>query len=56
MNVDNPGMVEGDVTVALGEDYPDLRNSVRRICRDFPASTGASSTRRAPIRPSSCRR
>ncbi|HWE18981.1 MAG TPA: acyl-CoA dehydrogenase family protein [Hyphomicrobiaceae bacterium] len=37
MNVDNPEMMEGDVTVALGEDYPDLRDSVRRISRDFPA-------------------
>jgi acyl-CoA dehydrogenase len=37
MNVDNPEMMDGDVTVSLGEDYPDLRDSVRRICRDFPA-------------------
>jgi acyl-CoA dehydrogenase len=36
MSMHNPGMVEGDVTVALGEDYPDLRDSVRRICKDFP--------------------
>jgi acyl-CoA dehydrogenase len=37
MNLDKPEMMDGDVTVALGEDYPDLRDSVRRICRDFPA-------------------
>jgi acyl-CoA dehydrogenase len=37
MSVDNPQAMEGDVTVALGEDYPDLRDSVRRICKDFPA-------------------
>ncbi|MDA9530205.1 acyl-CoA dehydrogenase family protein [Bradyrhizobium sp. CCBAU 25338] len=25
-----------EVTVALGEDFSDLRNSVRQICKDFP--------------------
>jgi acyl-CoA dehydrogenase len=25
-----------EVTVALGEDYPDLRNTVRQICKGFP--------------------
>ena len=25
------------VTVALGEDYPEIRDSVRRICADFPS-------------------
>lgn len=27
---------DGDVVVALGEDYPELRESVRRICAGFP--------------------
>ena len=26
------------VTVTLGEDYPEIRESVRRICADFPAA------------------
>jgi acyl-CoA dehydrogenase len=26
------------VTVALGEDYPEIRDSVRRICADFPGT------------------
>src|ERR1035438_8917832 len=26
----------GEVTVALGEDFLDLREAVRRICKDFP--------------------
>jgi acyl-CoA dehydrogenase len=26
-----------DVSVALGEDFPEIRESVRRICADFPA-------------------
>lgn len=25
-----------DISVALGEDFPDIRESVRRICTDFP--------------------
>ena len=24
------------ITVPLGEDYPEIRESVRRICQDFP--------------------
>ena len=28
--------MQEDVTVALGEDYPDLRAAVRKICEDFP--------------------
>src|SRR5262245_52984565 len=36
MDVRNSDSIEQDVTVALGEDYPDLRQSVRRICKDFP--------------------
>ncbi len=26
------------VTLALGEDFPDIREAVRRICKDFPGS------------------
>jgi acyl-CoA dehydrogenase len=37
MDVHSTEMPEGDVTVALGQDYPDLRDSVRRICKDFPS-------------------
>ena len=27
-----------DVSMNLGEDYPEIRESVRRICADFPGS------------------
>ncbi len=37
MDVRNPDMSQDEVTVRLGEDYPDLRDAVRRICRDFPS-------------------
>jgi len=36
MDVRNPDRIEQEVTVALGEDYPELRDAVRRICSDFP--------------------
>jgi acyl-CoA dehydrogenase len=36
MDVRNPDSIEQDVMVALGEDYPELRDAVRRICSDFP--------------------
>jgi acyl-CoA dehydrogenase len=36
MDVRNPDSIEHEVTVALGEDYPELRDTVRRICSDFP--------------------
>ena len=36
MDVRIPDSIEQDVTVALGEDYPELRDAVRRICSDFP--------------------
>ncbi|HYX93233.1 MAG TPA: hypothetical protein VE782_16825, partial [Myxococcaceae bacterium] len=34
----SPGPVSTDrpVVVALGEDYPELRESVRRVCSRFP--------------------
>jgi acyl-CoA dehydrogenase len=32
----NAAMRPEDVHVALGEDYPEIRSSVRRICADFP--------------------
>jgi acyl-CoA dehydrogenase len=35
MDVRNPDSIEQEVTVALGEDYPELRDAVRRICTDF---------------------
>ena len=27
---------QAGVSIPLGEDYPDIRESVRRICQDFP--------------------
>src|ERR1700758_1680341 len=27
---------DAEITVALGEDYPELRSTVRRICEKFP--------------------
>src|SRR6185312_1469113 len=36
MDARNPDSIGQDVTVALGEDYPELREAVRRICSDFP--------------------
>lgn len=36
MDVRNPDRIEQEVTVALGEDYPELRETVRRIGSDFP--------------------
>ena len=36
MDVRNPDSIEQGVTVVLGEDYPELRDAVRRICSDFP--------------------
>ena len=29
-------MTTTDVTVPLGEDFPEIRDGVRRICADFP--------------------
>ena len=29
---------QAGVSIPLGEDYPDIRDSVRRICQDFPGS------------------
>jgi len=36
MNDHNPALVGTDVRVAVGEDYPELREAVRRICEGFP--------------------
>ncbi len=33
---DTANVADTDVTVSLGEDYPELRSSVRRICERFP--------------------
>ncbi len=34
MTQDNTALT--DISVSLGEDYPEIRESVRRICKDFP--------------------
>jgi acyl-CoA dehydrogenase len=34
----NPTNQDPSVTMDLGEDYPEIRDSVRRICADFPGS------------------
>ena len=36
MNYHDPALVGTDVRVAVGEDYPELREAVRRICEGFP--------------------
>ena len=36
MNYHDPALVDADVRVAVGEDYPELREAVRRICEGFP--------------------
>ena len=46
-------MTDTATMVALGEDYPEMREAVRRICGVTPGHIGASSRRRRPIRPSS---
>jgi acyl-CoA dehydrogenase len=38
MNVHSSVSVDGEVTVALGEDFPELRASVSRICENFPGA------------------
>src|ERR1019366_8465776 len=32
----NAPITQAEVRVPLGEDYPEIRDSVRRICTDFP--------------------
>jgi len=34
----NAPVTPGQVSVQLGEDYPEIRESVRRICADFPGA------------------
>ena len=34
----DPGMSQNLVTLDLGEDYPELRESIRRICAKYPLS------------------
>ena len=34
----NASTTHAEVSVPLGEDYPEIRDSVRRICADFPGS------------------
>jgi acyl-CoA dehydrogenase len=36
MTTTQDAALAGEVTVALGEDFLDLREAVRRICKDFP--------------------
>lgn len=36
MNYHDPALVDADVRVVVGEDYPELREAVRRICEGFP--------------------
>jgi acyl-CoA dehydrogenase len=36
MNYHDPALVDADVRVAVGEDYPELREAVHRICEGFP--------------------
>ena len=36
MNDHDPALVDAEVRVAVGEDYPELREAVRRICEGFP--------------------
>src|SRR3954464_7129437 len=36
MKSENQNLKAGEVAVPLGEDYPEIRESVRRICLDFP--------------------
>jgi acyl-CoA dehydrogenase len=36
MNYHNTVAADGEVTVALGDDFPELRASVGRICENFP--------------------
>jgi acyl-CoA dehydrogenase len=36
MNYHDPALVDAEVRVAVGEDYPELREAVRRICEGFP--------------------
>jgi acyl-CoA dehydrogenase len=36
MDARNPDSIAQEVTVTSGEDYPELREAVRRICSDFP--------------------
>ncbi|HEY5216577.1 MAG TPA: acyl-CoA dehydrogenase family protein, partial [Pseudolabrys sp.] len=34
----NAPITHAEVRVPLGEDYPEIRDSVRRICADFPGA------------------
>ena len=36
MNRHDPALDHAEIRVAIGEDYPELRESVRRICAGFP--------------------
>ena len=38
MSIETPSDTTAHVSMDLGEDYPEIRESVRRICADFPGS------------------
>src|SRR5574342_526064 len=42
MKRENPTSKASDVTIALGEDWPEIRASVQRICADFPGEYGGA--------------
>ena len=51
-------MADGDQSgaatmVALGEDYPELRQSIRRICEGYPGDYWRALEAGRPIRPNS---
>ena len=46
-------MSELPTMVALGEDYPELRESVRKICERYPGAYWRKLEASRPIRPSS---
>ncbi len=53
MNIESPIKDGAPVSFALGEDYPELRDAVRRICAKYPANTGADLRTAPNIRPRS---
>src|SRR5262245_33700763 len=36
MKRENPASKGSDVSVVVGEDYPEIRDAIRKICADFP--------------------
>ena len=52
----NATMTREQVNVPLGEDYPEIRDSVQRICADFPGAYWRDLDEREAYRRSSCAR